>query len=207
MPIPPVSPVAAILLAAGASSRMGTPKALLPTTDGLPLAARQLLLLHEAGFSPLILVAGKHHDRIRDALAGLPSLHDTPFRLIDNQAWPTGRLSSVQAGLRALSASTPAALLLPVDAAGIRLDTFRAIRDAWLAVASAYPAQPIRPFCNGQKGNALLVPAALFKAVLALPPDARLDEWARPRAWPLPLHDPALLANYNTPADWAARPV
>lgn len=202
----PRSP-AAILLAAGASSRMGTPKALLPTADDIPLAARQLLTLHHAGYAPLLLVTGRHDAEIRAALTSLPSLSALPVTFLYNSDWPQGRLTSVQAALRALLAlpsPPPAALILPVDAAGIAPATFAAIRTAWQTTPD--PDHPIRPTYDTQKGNALLLPAPLFPQVLALPPSDRLDRWARPLSRPLPLPDPALLANYNTPSAWSSRP-
>ena len=115
-------PPAAILLAAGASSRMGTPKALLPTSDNLPLAARQLLTLHDAGYSPLLLVTGRHDPEIRAALSSLsslPSFSSLPITFIYNPDWPQGRLTSVHAALRALQGELEGRDHAPVRAAEV----------------------------------------------------------------------------------------
>lgn len=50
----------------------------------------------------------------------------------------------------------------------------------------------------------LYVPAVLKDAVLALPAEGRLDEWAAPRARALEVDDPGILNNINTPDEWAA---
>ena len=71
---------------------MGTPKALLPTSDNLPLAARQLLTLHDAGYSPLLLVTGRHDPEIRAALSSLQSLSSLPLTFIYNPDWPQGQI-------------------------------------------------------------------------------------------------------------------
>ena len=61
---------AGIVLAAGASQRMGRPKALLPVAAGVPLAARQADVLRAGGCEPVAVVLGAEIARIR---AGLPA--------------------------------------------------------------------------------------------------------------------------------------
>ena len=100
-PVPsPSSSPAGIVLAAGASRRMGTPKALLPTPSGLPLAA------HQAA-------------RLRAALP--PTIP-----AIENPRWTEGRATSLQAAAAAIS-DAAGWLFLPVDAVGIRLETLQAL--------------------------------------------------------------------------------
>ncbi|MBR3583339.1 MAG: NTP transferase domain-containing protein [Kiritimatiellae bacterium] len=193
VPSPSFRP-AGIVLAAGASRRMGTPKALLPTPSGLPLAAHQAARLRAAGCAPAAVVIGSAADAVRAALP--PTIP-----AIENPRWAEGRATSLQA---AAAACPDAAgwLFLPVDAIGIRLETLQTL----LATARWNPGVPWRPLHRGQKGNLLWIPRLLAPALAALPPDARIDDWVAPLASSLDLDDPALLRNANTPADYAALP-
>ena len=107
---------AGIVLAAGASSRMGFPKALLPTADGVPLAMRQIQLLKDSGCFKTILVLGSEAERIRKALP--------PCESAVNPDWPSGRFGSVIAGLRTV-AEADGVLILPVDTVGVRCSTLQ----------------------------------------------------------------------------------
>lgn len=185
-------PTVGIVLSGGASRRMGAPKALLPDPAGTPFVLAQLRLLSDAGCSPLAVVAGLHAPRIRPLL---PPAAD----LLENPDWPLGRMTSVQTAFRAYPAA-PAFLLLPVDAPGIAPATVRAL----LAAADADPSTPWRPLYRGQPGYLLWIPASHVPRLLALPPDARLDDAIAPHAQTLPLDDPALRRNLNTPSDLAA---
>ena len=173
---------------------MGTPKALLPTPSGLPLAAHQASRLLTAGYHPAAVVLGSAADTIRPALPPtLPTVY--------NPRWSTGRATSLQAAAAAYPDAT-GWLFLPVDAVGIRLETLQAL----LAAAAWNPDVPWRPLHRGQKGNLLWLPRTLAPALAALPPDSRIDDWIAPLASSLDLDDPALLRNANTPADYSSIP-
>ena len=188
-PDTPAFRVAGVVLSGGASRRMGTPKALLSFPDGSTLAARQLDSLAAAGCSPCRIVTGAHHDEIAAVLG--------PERCIRNPDWSLGRASSLQAAVRALP-DVSGWLFLPVDAAGIRPDTLRALLDA----AKNAPGDLWRPSPDGLPGFALYLPSSFAPSLLSLSPSTPLDAWTRPRQRLLPLADPALRRNLNTPADW-----
>lgn len=102
---------AAILLAAGASTRLGQPKQLV-RVGRESLLRRTVRLGLEAGASPLYVVLGFDADRMREELAGLP------VETVLNPAWQEGMGSSVSAGAAALAGARPrpdAALLLVCD--------------------------------------------------------------------------------------------
>jgi len=103
-----------IVLAAGASSRMGSPKALLKTPEGIPLALHQLKLLESAGCGKTAIVLGSEAERIS---AELPGVH-----IILNPDWESGRPSSILAALKNAT-SGDGIFILPVDTVGIRAET------------------------------------------------------------------------------------
>src|SRR6185436_6314656 len=98
----------AIVLAAGASSRMGQPKALLPV-GGRPAVEVVCATLRDGGADEIVVVVGKHAAEIR-AGADLRNV-----RVVDNARWESGRTSSVQAGLAAISPAAEWTLLALVD--------------------------------------------------------------------------------------------
>lgn len=181
-----------IVLAAGASQRMGSPKALLRGADGVPLAAKQAAALRAGGCDPVAVVLGAEIARIRRELP--EGLHT-----VENPRWAQGRASSLQAGIGAFP-EADGFLFLPVDAAGVKPATVRAI----LAAAEREPRAIWRPVHCGEKGNLLWIPRAAAETLKTLPAEARVDEWARPLSIPLDVDDLAILRNINTPAEWAA---
>ncbi|NCA81405.1 MAG: hypothetical protein EOM72_01475 [Opitutae bacterium] len=180
-----------IVLAAGASRRMGSPKALLRGADGIPLAARQAALLLAGGCEAAAVVLGAEIERIR---LELPEKLAT----VENPRWAQGRASSLQAGIGA-HPQADGFLFLPVDAAGVKEATIREI----LEVASKKPQLVWRPVHRGEKGNLLWIPQEAGRELMKLPPDARVDEWVRPLAKELEVGDSAILRNVNTPEEWA----
>jgi CTP:molybdopterin cytidylyltransferase MocA len=181
-----------IVLAAGESRRMGTPKSLLRCGDGAPLAARQAEILRAGGCAAVAVVLGAEIERIRRELT--PALATA-----ENPRWAEGRASSLQAGIAAFP-EADGYLFLPVDAVGIQTATVQAT----LAAAAGAPAAIWRPTYRGEKGNLLWVPRTAAADLLRLPVDARIDEWVRPRAKTVAVDDPAILRNVNTPEEWAA---
>ena len=91
----PQASIGAIVLAAGASSRMGAPKQLLPI-DGVPLLARTVEVLLATPVWPVVVVLGANADAMRPLLARYPVL------IADNPAWPEGMASSIRAGITTL---------------------------------------------------------------------------------------------------------
>ena len=104
---PPASAgaVALLLLAAGASARMGRPKQLLPY-QGCTLLRHAAKTAAETGCAPLVLVTGAVHEELAAEVANLP------FRVVHNPDWATGMASSIRAGLAAVEAAGPAAVLI-----------------------------------------------------------------------------------------------
>lgn len=105
-PVPPgFDTVALLLLAAGASTRMGQPKQLL-AYRGRTLLRHAAETAVATGCSPLVLVTGAVHEALASEVAGLP------FQVVHNSDWATGMASSIRTGLAAAEAARPAAVLI-----------------------------------------------------------------------------------------------
>ncbi len=183
------------VLAAGASRRMRTPKATLAVAADSGLADAQVALLDTAGCQPVVLVLGADAEKIRP--------HLRTRQVVVNPDWAEGRLTSVQAGLRALHEVAPAAsgyLLLPVDTAFVQPSTVRKLLD----VAAAGTATVLRPSFAGVPGYLVWLARTVAAELLAgtWPPDTPVNEILAEQTTLLPVPDPAILHNANTPEEW-----
>jgi molybdenum cofactor cytidylyltransferase len=100
--------VAAIILGAGASSRMGRPKLLLPFGDSTVIGTLVSKVL-AAPVEKVIVVLGANHELHRKAL------QEYPVEIVENKKYREGMLSSVKCGLKAVHASTEAVMVLLGD--------------------------------------------------------------------------------------------
>ena len=100
--------VAGLLLAAGESTRMGSPKPLLPWGDKA-LVEYQVEQLLEGGASGVVVVIGHEADQVRAAL------RRWPVQVVQNPEYRQGRASSVRHGAAALPVYAEAAVVLNVD--------------------------------------------------------------------------------------------
>ncbi len=91
---------AAIVLAAGASTRLGQPKQLL-TIGGESLLRRTARLAVQAGFSPVIVVLGSNAEQFES------QFHDLEVHAVWNPKWPEGMASSLKCGLDAVEELKP----------------------------------------------------------------------------------------------------
>lgn len=94
-PHPPAFRFGVVILAAGASTRMGTPKQLL-AVEGQPLVARAVSAALASPAWPVVVVLGAQAGQIRPVLARLPVL------VAENPAWGEGMASSIRAGITTL---------------------------------------------------------------------------------------------------------
>jgi molybdenum cofactor cytidylyltransferase len=154
-------PVAAIILAAGASRRLRQPKQLL-AYRGETLLQRAIRLAQEAGATPVIAVLGANADIIKDSIArslAIPVL---------NEDWEKGIASSIHTGLRAMGVVAPQTLgvlimgcdqpRLTADHLRLLIDRFRR-HDKPTIVASTYA---------GVSGVPAVFPQLAFPELLAL---------------------------------------
>lgn len=181
----------AIILAAGESLRMGSPKALLAAAPGQTFLARLAQTFTQAGLAPLV-VLGSQADRIRAA-------HPTVASVV-NAKWPDGQLSSVRVGLRAaLAQGAQRVLVHPIDMPLITAATAEAVLQALHDAPSAIAT------CSGRAGHPLGLRREAVQTVLEASA-ATLEGAIAPLVCAhVGLTDPAVLDNLNTPEAYQAR--
>jgi molybdenum cofactor cytidylyltransferase len=156
--------VAAIVLAAGASRRLGQPKQLL-LHGGETLLERALRLAGEAGATPVIVVLGAHYERICAAVRFDKLSNAIP---VHNSGWEQGIASSIHAGLRALEESAPQAsglLILGCDQPRLTAGHLRGLLEAFARQAA--PAMLASAYA-GIVGTPAVFPRAVFAELGAL---------------------------------------
>ncbi len=145
----------ALVLAAGASTRMGQPKAALPLPDGHTFLSRAVHTLLEAGFPRVVVVTGSHDDVVRGAWGGSAQA----IRFVSNPEWELGQLTSLLAGLDAVEVPALEGILVTlVDVPLVAIDTVRAITDAWCRTR----APVVRPARGGLHGHPVIFDRAVF---------------------------------------------
>jgi molybdenum cofactor cytidylyltransferase len=186
-----------IILAAGASSRMGRVKQLLEI-GGQPLVVRAAESALAAGLWPVIVVLGAQAEKIRPALARLPVLP------VENAAWSEGMAASIRAGIGALQQFSRA-----MDGAVIALcdqPAFSAEVVARLFAAQAATGKGIAAARYlGRHGAPALFLRAHFPALAALTGEEGARALLNGPAEQVAAVDlPELGCDLDTPADYAA---
>jgi molybdenum cofactor cytidylyltransferase len=188
--------LAAVVLAGGASLRMGRPKALLEY-EGETFLDR-LVRLFSTRCRVVCAVLGHDADRIARGLAQAA----TPV-LVLNPRPERGQLSSLQCGLRALPPAISAAFFHPVDIPGVSDNTIGRLARAWAeAPAGTLVVQPAH---GGHKGHPVLVAPLVISELLALPADASAREVLQRRAartLTVEVPDPHIRQDTDTPEEY-----
>jgi len=151
--------VGAVLLAAGAGTRMGgRPKALLQL-GGVPLVLRQLIALSGAGVDELVIVLGHH------AASIMPVIEHFPVTLVHNPRPEDGQVSSQRLGLAALNPQVDAVLVALVDQPLVNEQDITALIGAFKQRPA--DAAVVVPRVEGQPGNPVIFSAAVREQILA----------------------------------------
>lgn len=175
-----------VVLAAGASTRMGHPKALTRIGDETALER----IRREAGDMRVLVVVGGHGDIIR---AAMPELD---VKWISNPRPEMGRTGSLQRGLQMCRGQR--VLVLPVDHPLVRGDTMR--------VLAARPEPWVLPVHAGRGGHPLKLGDMGIAAAMSAPPATPLRDVPRMvgiEPTRVDVDDPGILANLDTPEDLA----
>jgi len=149
--------VAVVVLAAGASRRMGGAMKLLLDVGGAPMIRRTVENVLAFRPTETVVVTGHRGEEVEAALAGLP------VRLVRNDRHAEGQPTSVAAGVRALTAPCDAVMVVLGDQPAISPADLRALVGAY----EAEPAMPILvPHHKGRRGNPVVFAARYIPEVL-----------------------------------------
>ena len=152
--------IPAVILAAGASSRLGRPKQLV-LLQGETLLQRTVKAALDAGCGPVRVVLGAAWEESKK------NIQDLPVELLFNGGWQEGMASSIRLGLEALPPDAEAVLLLVCDQPALDAKRLRGLLDAHRLAPEALVACAY----GGTRGIPALFPRRLFPGLLALQGD------------------------------------
>ena len=188
----------ALILAAGDSTRMGHPKALLLDAEGRPFVARIVRMFAAADVRDIVIVTGHQHQAIVEVVS---KDADVPPAFARNPDPSRGQLSSLWTGLDALGPDTDAVLMTLVDVPLIQVSTIRAVIDAWRVTG----APIVRPAIGERHGHPVLFARELFDELRRAP----LTEGAKAvvhahasRVVNVPVSDEGCLVDIDTKGDY-----
>ncbi len=190
--------LAGLILAAGASRRMGSPKALLQLRGETFLD--RLIDGLSAVCSPVIVVLGYDAEAIR---GGIRRGDEAAFAV--NPDPSRGQLSSLKCGLAAVPAESEGVIFTPVDYAGVRPSTLVAIGESFRRRSPE--TLLVIPRCEGRRGHPVCAARDLFAELLALPEEAQARDVIhryRDRTTYVDVDDPGILVDVDDPAAYRA---
>jgi molybdenum cofactor cytidylyltransferase len=180
--------VVGIVLAAGASRRLGAPKAL------ARLSGRTFIEHTLAALGPTerqIVVLGAPHASAIERELGAATC------FVHNPDPSRGMLSSLQVGLAALPPKTRAVVVALIDHPRVSAATVAALIEAWRSTDAAL----VRPRSSGRSGHPIVLDRALFEPLQRAEPSAHLGRVLAGlgRWWDLEVADPGVLDDFDTP--------
>ena len=194
-----MSEVVGIVLAAGQSTRMGQPKALLPCPPaGRTFVTQIIHVLREGGIDTIAVIGRVNDpDLRREVAAAVPAVC-----YVENPSPELGQLSSMLVGVAFAQVREAAGMLvLPVDMPLIRADTVRVALDAF--VTAGEPV--LRATYQGRHGHPVIFRADVFPALRSADPTmgARAVLHQDPsRVRNLEVDDPGVLRDFDWPTDY-----
>lgn len=185
-------PLVAVILAAGESRRMGTPKALLPYR-GKTFIEHLLEITRHPRIAAGRIVLGAHRDEIH---AKLPR---EAASIVVNPDWRQGQLSSILAAIQTIPTDETAGLILcPVDHPLFSPKLIAQLIDAFYSTGQLI----VLPVYHGRRGHPVIFAASLYPELLAASPaiGAREVVWAHAaQLHEVPTEEEGVVLNINDP--------
>ena len=154
--------IAAVVLAAGRSSRMGGPNKLLAEIGGKPLVRIVVDAVLASRARPVIVVTGHQRDKVEAALAGLP------VKFVHNPHFADGLGTSLKAGIAALPAEADGAIVCLGDMPQVDA----ALIDRLIgAFDPDHGALVVLPTIDGKRGNPVVWSRRFFPDLMAVEGD------------------------------------
>ncbi len=187
--------LAAVVLAAGESRRMGRPKQLLPF-GAQTILERVVDTLLSAGVGEVIVVLGHEADRVRAVLG------DRPVKAVINEAYRQGMLSSVKCGVRAVGTAYDAVLFALGDQPHIECVVISEVIHAYRTGNTGI----VIPRYGAKKGHPIIIDLRKYRqAILTLPEDVGLNTLMQEHADDVRLIDVAsedIIRDIDVPDDY-----
>jgi molybdenum cofactor cytidylyltransferase len=183
--------LAAVILSGGSSSRMGSPKALLPY-QGRPFLEHLLEVTVHSQIGVRRVVLGAHAEPIAK------SIDLAADEIVINNEWEKGQLSSIQAAIRSLPAGTDGLLLCLIDHPLISGDLVNELIEQFCVTR----AKIVLPVYEGRRGHPVIFPALLYDELLTAPMEkgARAVVWAHTaEVLEVPTNEEGCVLNLNDP--------
>jgi molybdenum cofactor cytidylyltransferase len=190
------SRISAIILAAGYSKRMGALKPLLKLGDRTVLE-RVIGLFSGSGIKDVIVVVG------HGASQTIPIAHECGAQAVMNRQFDQGMFSSVQEGVRALSAESRAFFMLPVDIPLVCPQTIKELLEAYYRGMGKI----VFPTFLGKRGHPPLVDTRYRNEILSHSGEGGLRAILRnheDQSIEIEVADEMILFDLDTPADYEA---
>ncbi len=150
--------IAAVLLAAGESRRMGACNKLALQVDGIPLVRRTARVLLDSKVCEVVAVLGHEAERVRGLLTGLP------LRVVINEEYAEGQMNSVHCGLAALDDVYDGVMIALSDQPLIEAEDIDRIVAGF---AQCERGSVLVPVHAGQRGNPIVLPWEHRERILA----------------------------------------
>lgn len=145
--------IAAVILAAGQSNRLGSPKQLLDF-KGKTFIENVIELILQAQLTPIEVVLGADWEKIQESIKS----YEDKIHISINKNWRTGQSSSLRIAIEALENQCEGALFFLVDQPQIPVELVNNIIDEYLL----HPSKIVAPYVNNQRGNPVLFDKSCF---------------------------------------------
>jgi molybdenum cofactor cytidylyltransferase len=190
--------VPCVILAAGLSTRMGRPKALLPLGCGDSFLTRIVRTLQASDIARIAVVVGPRSAEIREALASA----SLEVQVIENPDPHAGQLSSLIAALSVIEGQNVDGLMVTlVDVPLVSIETVRRVRDAYFRCR----APIVRPVKEGRHGHPVIFDRSVFAELRAADPSAGAKAVVRAHAHEaseVTVEDEGAFLDIDTPEDY-----